>query len=79
MSTPNAIHVVSCKHAYEEANGAKILLMSMIIGLRDLGDLTVEPYASSLQKKVFTPKKVDLMNEVDRRSKFQPSGQREEA
>ena len=65
-------HSVSCKNAYERANGAKTLLLCMIIGLRDLGDLTVEPYVSSKQKKLFTPKKLDLMKEVDRRFLLNP-------
>ena len=72
MSTPDTNHVVSCKDTYEDSNGAKILLMSMIIGLPDIGDLTVEPYASSLQKKAFTPKKIDLIKEVERRVKCNP-------
>ena len=63
----------SCKELYEQSNGAKVLLMSMVIGLRseddkrNLGDMTLEPYASSTQKSNFSPKKNDLVNEIKRR------------
>ena len=69
----------SCKELYEQSNGAKVLLMSMVIGLRseggkrNLGDMTLEPYASSTQKSNFSPKKNDLVNEIDRRYATNPN------
>ena len=69
----------SCQDLYEQSNGAKVLPMAMIIGLRseddkrNLGDMTLEPYASSNQKSTFSPKKNDLVNEIERRYATNPN------
>ena len=62
------------QYIYERSNGAKSILMAMCIGLksseeepRSLGDLTLEPYISSKQKRQFTPKKDELYKELERR------------
>ena len=69
-----SINELSGQHRYERSNGAKSLLMSMCIGLsssdteeRVLGDVTVEPFLSSKQKRQFIPKKSELVKEVERR------------
>ena len=63
----------------EEPNSSKAVLMAMCIGLksdeepiRDLGDMTIEPYSSSKKKRSFSPKKCDLIKEVTRRYNCNP-------
>ena len=74
QSPSSEVDTLGGKYRYERSNGTKSLLMTMCIGLsssdteeRVLGDVTVEPFLSSKQKRQFTPKKSELVKEVERR------------
>ena len=67
-----------CKKHYDNLNGSKKVLMAMLTGLslkddegnpdsRILGDLKVEPYRSTKNKKLFKPGCEDLIAEIYRR------------
>ena len=68
QSQSSEVDTLGGKYRYERSNGTKSLLMTMCIGLsssdteeRVLGDVTVDPFLSSKQKRQFIPKKaVDL-------------------
>jgi hypothetical protein len=80
QSQSSEVDTLRGKYRYESSNGAKSLLLTMCIGLessddanRRLGDVTLEPYLSSKQKRQFNPKKAELVKEVERRYELSDS------
>lgn len=74
--------VPSAKKHYKDSNGNKRILLAMCVGLvhedgKELGDITVEPYLSSVEKRTFKPAKQDLKREIIRRYKAERKSTKE--
>ena len=65
---------LTAKSRYKEKRMSKAVLMGMCYGLsndkeeRKIGDLSLEPYASSKKKKLYTPSVKQLRVEIVRRA-----------